>query len=52
MSSDAFKFERIVKASPAEAYRAFTRSVAVREWMCDGAMVEASHRPEPGECTR
>jgi uncharacterized protein YndB with AHSA1/START domain len=30
-----------VRAPAAEAYRAFTRSVALREWMCDGAVVDA-----------
>jgi uncharacterized protein YndB with AHSA1/START domain len=41
MSSEMLRFRRTMKASRAEAYRAFTRSVALREWLCDGAMVEA-----------
>jgi uncharacterized protein YndB with AHSA1/START domain len=41
MSSETLRFRRTVKASRAEAYRAFTRSVTLREWMCDGAVVEA-----------
>jgi uncharacterized protein YndB with AHSA1/START domain len=33
-----------VKASPAQAYRAFTNATALREWLCDVATVEAHPR--------
>jgi uncharacterized protein YndB with AHSA1/START domain len=33
--------KQTIHAPAAEAYRAFTRSVAMREWMCDGAVVDA-----------
>jgi uncharacterized protein YndB with AHSA1/START domain len=41
MSSETLRFTRIMKAPRTEAYRAFTRSVALREWLSDGAVVEA-----------
>lgn len=41
MSSETLQFRRAIQAPRAEAYRAFTRSVALREWLCDGAVVEA-----------
>lgn len=33
-------FKRTVKASPAEVYRAFTNSTALRDWFSDGALSE------------
>jgi uncharacterized protein YndB with AHSA1/START domain len=41
MSSETLRFERAIKAPRTEVYRAFTRSVALREWLSDGAVVEA-----------
>ncbi len=38
---NTLEFRCMVKAAPAEAYRAFTRSVALREWLCDGATADA-----------
>ena len=35
--SETLTFERTVAASPAEVYRAFTSSTALREWLCDTA---------------
>lgn len=32
-------FEQRIEAPPAQLYRAFTNSGALREWLCDGAMV-------------
>lgn len=40
MSTETLQFTRSIKAPLSEAFRAFTRSVALREWMCDGAVVE------------
>jgi uncharacterized protein YndB with AHSA1/START domain len=37
METNPLSFNRIVHASPAETYRAFTNSTALREWMCDFA---------------
>jgi uncharacterized protein YndB with AHSA1/START domain len=34
-------FVQIVKASPSAVFRAFTRPIALREWLCDGAVAEA-----------
>lgn len=34
---DSLTSTRFVKASPADVYRAFTNSTALREWMCDVA---------------
>src|SRR5262245_32651858 len=34
-------FERMLDASPAEVYRAFTNAAALRDWLCDDARVEA-----------
>jgi len=41
MSSDRLVFSRTIQAPRAEAFRAFTRSLAVRDWLCDGAVIEA-----------
>jgi len=35
--SDTLTFERTIAANPAEVYRAFTSSTALREWLCDTA---------------
>ncbi|MEK7328028.1 MAG: SRPBCC domain-containing protein, partial [Chloroflexota bacterium] len=35
------KFKQTVNAPAAQAYRAFTNSTALREWMCDGATADA-----------
>ena len=35
--SDTLTYERAVAATPAEVYRAFTSSTALREWLCDTA---------------
>jgi uncharacterized protein YndB with AHSA1/START domain len=41
MSSQTLIFKRTVNASPAEAYRAFTKAIALREgWMCDVATTD------------
>ena len=40
MNSQAVISKRTVNAPPAEAYRAFTRAVALREWMCDVATTD------------
>jgi len=34
------RLQRVVKAPPAEAYRAFTKSIALREWFCDAAQAD------------
>jgi uncharacterized protein YndB with AHSA1/START domain len=34
------KFRRTVSALPAEVYRAFTNSTALREWLCDAAQAD------------
>ena len=41
MSTKTLEFQRTIKATPADVYRAFTRAVALREWLCDGATAEA-----------
>lgn len=41
MSRETVRMTQTVHAPAAEAYRAFTRSLALREWMCDGAVVDA-----------
>ncbi len=41
MAAQALEFRCVVSATPAETYRAFTRSVALREWLCDGATTDA-----------
>lgn len=35
------KFKRTVNAPPAEVYYAFTRSTALRQWLCDAAQADA-----------
>jgi uncharacterized protein YndB with AHSA1/START domain len=37
----SLKFKRAVNAPPAEVYRAFTNSTALREWFCDAAQADA-----------
>jgi uncharacterized protein YndB with AHSA1/START domain len=44
MKSQSVKFEQMVKATPAQAYYAFTNATAFREWLSDVASV----RPLPG----
>jgi len=34
-------FKRTVNASPAEVYRAFTNSTALREWLCEAAQADS-----------
>lgn len=34
------KFKQTIDTSPAEAFHAFTNSTALREWLCDAAMVD------------
>ena len=41
MATNALEFRRAVKATAAETYRAFTRPMALREWLCDGATADA-----------
>jgi uncharacterized protein YndB with AHSA1/START domain len=41
MDSQMLQFKRTVNAPATEAYRAFTRAVALREWLCDVAMADA-----------
>ena len=41
MSTEAVRMTQTIHAPASEVYRAFTRSVAVREWMSDGAVVDA-----------
>ncbi len=41
MSTEAVRLTQDIAAPAAEAYRAFTRSLVVREWMCDGAIIDA-----------
>jgi uncharacterized protein YndB with AHSA1/START domain len=38
MDAHTLIFNRTINAPPTEAYRAFTRPIALREWMCDGAV--------------
>ena len=38
--TQTFKFKRNLAAPPAEVYRAFTNSTALREWFCDGATTD------------
>lgn len=35
MNNQTLSFTQIVQASPAEAFRAFTNAMALREWLCD-----------------
>lgn len=41
MTTQSLEFTRTVGAAPAEVYRAFTRAMALREWLCDAAMADA-----------
>jgi len=41
MNTEVVRMTQEIHAPAAEAYRAFTRSLALREWMCDGAVVDA-----------
>lgn len=41
MKTIPLEFTREVGAAPAEVYRAFTRAMALREWLCDAAMADA-----------
>jgi uncharacterized protein YndB with AHSA1/START domain len=38
--TQALQFKQAVNAPPAEVYRAFTNSTALREWLCHAAQVE------------
>lgn len=40
-SGKAIRVERLVAASPAQVYRAFTHSTGLREWLCDFATTVA-----------
>ena len=40
--TQTLKFRQTVNASPAQVYRAFTNSTALRAWFCDAAMVNLS----------
>ena len=40
--TQTLKFRQTVNASPAQVYRAFTNSTALRAWFCDVAMVSPS----------
>ncbi len=42
MATQTLKFKLTVNAPPAEVYRAFTNSTALRQWMCDAAQADAS----------
>ena len=37
MTTQALEFTREIDATPAEAFRAWTRSMALREWLCGAA---------------
>ena len=39
--TQTLKIQRAVNATPAAAYRAFTSALALREWLCNDAQVEA-----------
>lgn len=39
MSRSTFALEQRIEASPAQVFHAFTNATALREWLCDGAMV-------------
>ena len=41
MTTQALEFNRMVGAAPAQVYRAWTRAVALREWLCDTAIADA-----------
>ncbi|MGH2593540.1 MAG: SRPBCC domain-containing protein, partial [Anaerolineae bacterium] len=38
--TQSLKFKRTVNAPPAEVYRMFTNSTALREWLCDAAQAD------------
>jgi len=40
MNTEAVRLTQAARTSVAEAYRAFTRSLVLREWMCDGAVAD------------
>lgn len=40
MSTETVRLTQVVRTSAAEAYRAFTRTFVLREWMCDGAVAD------------
>ncbi len=40
LKTRTLKFRRTVNAPPAEVYRAFTNSTALREWLCDSAQAD------------
>jgi uncharacterized protein YndB with AHSA1/START domain len=44
MNTQTLSFTQIVQASPAQAFRAFTNAMALREWLCD----VSSTVPRPG----
>ena len=44
MNNQTLSFTQIVQAPPAEAFRAFTNAMALREWLCD----VSSTVPRPG----
>lgn len=48
MSIETGRLTQYIAAPATEAYRAFTRSLAVREWMSDGAVLDA--RPDGHFC--
>jgi uncharacterized protein YndB with AHSA1/START domain len=39
--TQTLKFTRVVNAPPAEAYRMFIHPTALRDWLCNGAQVDA-----------
>lgn len=41
MNTETVRLTQSIAAPAAEAYRAFTRSLTVREWMSDGAVIDA-----------
>lgn len=41
MATNILEFRQEVTATPAGVYRAFTRAIALREWLCDGATTDA-----------
>ncbi len=40
MATQVLKFKQRVNAPPAQVYRAFTNSTALREWLCDAAQAD------------
>lgn len=40
MATQTLEFTREIGAAPAEVYRAWTRALALREWLCDAAMAD------------